>query len=72
MRRHCTNPLIYRCGKCAGVLGRYQEGDEPADWFCIDCDRWRLSEPTASEALDERAAVLLALAAMLSEEEGVA
>jgi hypothetical protein len=65
---HSSGPLICRCSRCGGVLGRYQEGDEPADWFCVDCHRWR---PTL-ETIDDVEAVLLAMAKLISDNGGAA
>jgi uncharacterized Zn finger protein (UPF0148 family) len=58
--RKCTL-VVDRCQHCRAVLGWF-EGES----YCPDCSRWTVTEP---EPLDLDA-VLLAVAVMLSEEEG--
>jgi hypothetical protein len=67
MQKHCTNPLISRCGRCGESLARYSEDDGPAEWFCLDCDRWRLTEPSVGD-LDDVEVLLLLTAVLISED----
>lgn len=59
-RKHCTL-VVDRCPRCGAVLGWY-EGES----FCVDCDRWTLTEPIP--ALDDVDAMLLALAKLIRED----